>query len=133
MLIIDSCIIEIDTVTNHARIIRTQPYDDGYDEYYRYIYFYLLFYKYSWYTGYKSTCMNVLINLLCLPLDLIKFLLTLPFCVIFNIIQCIWSSSSTVYYLGNQSLNRIDNWLASPPRPVVEVPVPGPGPVPVPI
>ena len=112
MLIIECTFVAID-LTNNVVNLNPYPYDGNSTR----IIFSLLMYKYGWYVGFKSTCINILANLLCLPLDLIKFVLTLPMCFIYNSVQCIWNSPSIFYYLGFQTLTRFDNWLAPPPPP----------------
>ena len=111
MLIINCKTIEIDLINNE---VNSTPNPSTR------IIFSFIYYKYGWYSGFKSSSINALANLLCLPLDLIKFVVTLPFCLICNNVQCIWYSPSIIYFLGFQSLKRIDNWL-SPNAPLPPV------------
>lgn len=115
MLIINCKTIEIDLINNE---VNSTPYPYNGDS--TRIMFSFIYYKYGWYSGFKSSLANLLSNLLCLPLDLIKFVVTLPFCLICNIVQCIWYSPSIISFLGFQSLKRIDNWL-SPNAPLPPV------------
>jgi hypothetical protein len=69
--------------------------------------FSFIMYEYHWFQGFKCTCLNVAYNLVYMPMDLIKLVVTWPFCFLYNAWQVIWNAPSLLF----GTCVRIDNWL----------------------